>query len=231
LFLAGLTCPSPEPFPPPSLSAPVFLKMEVAAFKFDTYRPAIHLQWRAPSHDSLGIKEFVILKKTQSDSGFSVLVRSIPDSISNFYEAADNVGFPSSDYKAVTYRIFAIDTIGRAGDTSAADSVVLVWPPQPVQPKDFDTLAGEDSLVWSVSNVQAGFFTYLFIYNDSLGLVWKSPKPLTPSFLTDGQTGIFGVVLPQVLLPLTSGVYSWAVKIEAPAKNAESMAMRRFYAR
>jgi hypothetical protein len=226
LLLLGLTCPSPEPFPPPPPAAPLFSTIEVAAFKFDTYRPAVHLHWQMPANDSLAIHEFVILQKTPDDSDYSVLVRSIPDSVFDFYEALDNITLPGIfSYKTVLFRMYAVDMLGRTGDTAATDSIVLLWPPQLL----VDTLRG-DSLAWSVSSVQAGFFTTMYLYSDSIGLVWKNPRPDTPSFLTDGQTMIFTQKIPSSLLPLSAGVYYWAAKIEAPALNAQSIALRRLYA-
>jgi hypothetical protein len=221
-----LTCPPPQPFPPLPPKAPKFVAIEVDTKKFDTYRPAVHLHWQMDLNDSLDITEYIILKKMPLDSNFNVLVRGIPDSVFDFYEPLDNIILPEElSFKSVLYRIFAKDNYGRSGDTSNIDSIVLLWPPILLT----DTLKNDNVLRWSVSSIQAGFFNYIYLINDSSGLIWKSPKPDTPSYLTDGQIAVFSEKINSSFLPLLKGNCFWAVKIEAPALKAESMELRKLY--
>jgi hypothetical protein len=230
-FLLGLSCPTPESFPPPPLSAPVFSGDTLIAAKFDTYRPSVHLTWKEPRSDSLSIREFVILQNSSDSGGFSILVRSIPDTITEFYDNLDRIVFPQPwDFRTIKYRIFAIDTLGRSGDTSGIDSVALAWPPVLLRPADNDSVL-PDSLAWSVSGVMSGFFTYVYLYSDDSGLVWKSPRPDTPIYSNHDKTDFFATALPPSLSLTRGASYYWAVKVEIPTGSASSLAISRFYVR
>jgi hypothetical protein len=228
-ILLGSSCPSPVSFPPPPLSAPSFTSADLVAAKFDTYRPAVHLAWKPPHTDSLGIREFVILQKAIDSSDFTVLVRSIPDSITQYDDNLDRIAFPQAwDIKTMQYRIFAIDTLGRPGDTSAIDSVAIAWPPNLLWPADGDSVR-PDSLVWSVHGVMMGYFTYAFLYSDSAGLIWKSPRPDTPSYSSHDGIDHILVRLPDTLQLPSRMKYFWAVEVEIPTGSASSLAISRFY--
>jgi hypothetical protein len=231
VFCLGLSCPSPEAFPPPPLSAPVFSNTTLTAARFDTYRPAVHLVWKAPNSDSLSIHEFVILEKSSDSGVFSVLVRSIPDSITDYFDNLDRIVFPQHwDTKTIQYRIFAIDTLGRSGDTSAIDSFSLSWPPGIIRPADADTVR-PDTLVWTVFGVMNGYFSYACLYSDSGGCIWQSPRPDLPVYSNHDKTDRFTAVVPQSV-PLTSGgTYYWAAMVEIPTGSASSIALSRFYVR
>jgi hypothetical protein len=171
----------------------------------------------------------VILQKAIDSSDFTVLVRSIPDSITHYDDDLDRIVFPkSNDIKTVQYRIFAIDTLGRSGDTSAVDSVAISWPPTPLWPPDGDSIR-PDSLVWSVFGVMNGYFTYAYLYSDSSGLIWKSPRPDTPTYSTENKTDHILVPLPRSLQLSSGETYYWAVKVEIPTGSASSLAISRFY--
>jgi hypothetical protein len=229
LIVLGSSCPSPVAFPPAPLSAPIFLSADLTAAKFETYRPAVHLTWKPPHTDSLSIREFVILQKSIDSSVFSVLVRSIPDSITAYDDDLDRVNFPQqSNLETMQYRIFAVDSLGRSGDTSAIDSVVLAWQPIPQWPANGDSVR-PDTLSWSVRGVMMGYFTYVSLYSDSARLVWKSPVPDTPTYSTENGTDHVVVHLPGSVPLLSGTTYYWAAKIDIPAGNASSIAISRFY--
>jgi hypothetical protein len=229
LILLGSSCPSPVSFPPPPLSAPTFLTTELTAAKFDTYRPAVHLTWKPPHTDSLSIREFVILQKSIDSSVFSILVRSIPDSITAYDDNLDRIAFPVAwDVSTMQYRIFAIDTLGRSGDTSAIDSIALAWPPTPLWPPDRDSVR-PDTLAWSVFGVEMGYYTYVSLYSNSTGLVWKSPRPDTPTYSNHDKTDHFTVPVPSSLSLSSGTTYFWAVKVDMPTGPAYSLAISRFY--
>jgi hypothetical protein len=187
--------------------------------------------WKAPNSDSLSIHEFVILEKSSDSGVFSVLVRSIPDSITDYFDNLDRIVFPQKwDFKTIQYRIYAIDTLGRSGDTSAIDSFYLAWPPDIIRPSETDTVI-PDTLMWDVSGVMGGYFTYVFLFSDSEGFLWQSPRPGIPVYSEHDKTDRFTVVVPQSV-PLTSGgTYYWAAMVEIPTGSASSIALSRFYVR
>lgn len=233
LFVAG-SCPSPVPIPPPQLSAPIITNISVDPFMFQTspgYRPAIHVQWNMAANGTLGVQEFIIFQKLPGDSSYSLLVRSIPGSVSNYFENIDDIGYPVHlNLKTVLFRILAIDSIGRASDTSSSDSVVLAWPPNPISPLESDTISN-DSLVWSVGNVEAGYYTNSMMYGDSAGLVWSESQPLVPIYGAENDTERFSAKISNSILPLTSGGYSWVIRVEMLSVNAQAIAVRRLYAK
>jgi hypothetical protein len=230
-LLLGSSCPSPEPFPSPPLQAPVFTGADLAVGRFDTYRPAIHLAWTSPRNDSVPTREFVILQKSIDSSGFFVLVRSIPDSVRDYYANLDRFTFPQApDVFTLQYRIFGIDSLGRPGDTSAIESVAVAWPPMLLWPAENDSV-GPDSLVWSVFGVMMGYFSYAYIYGDTAGFLWKSPTPDTPTYSTESHPVRHTVRLPASPALVAGHDYFWAVKVEIPSARASSIAVGRFYVR
>ncbi len=228
IFLLGSSCPTPEQFPPPPLSAPIITGKEIALAKFDTYRPAIHITWKAPATDTLAIKEYVILTKSDDSAGFSVLVRNIPNTVLNYYDNIDRISIPANEIKSVYYKIFAIDSLGRNGDTSSLDSFIVSWPPKQIFPLSSDTIV-PDSLVFTVSGVMGGYYPYVFLCSDSMGVFWKSPKPDTPTYSFADKTDRFIVQVPKTITFVKNSMYYWAVKVEIPTGNSQALAVSRFY--
>jgi len=229
VFFLGSSCPSPEQFPPPPLSAPAFIGKDLTAAKFDVFRPAIHLTWKAPSADSVAIREYVILSRSDDSAGFATIVRSIPDTVFDYYDNIDRIAVPAqNEIKPVYYRIFAIDTLGRNSDTSSIDSVMLSWPPKPLFPLMSDSMQ-PDSVVFTLTGVMGGYFPYIFLCSDSLGIFWKSPKPDTPTYSYADKTDRFIVNIPKNISFMRGSFYYWAVKVEIPTGNSQAIAISRFY--
>jgi hypothetical protein len=192
------------------------------------YRPAIHVPWQMPSNSVLGVHEFIIFQKLPTDSSFALLAQSIPDSVNNYYENIDDIGYPLQlAFKTVLFRMVAIDSIGRTSDTTISDSIVLAWPPNPVSPSESDTL-GKDSLIWSVKYVEAGYSSFAMLYRDSVGLIWSQPPPTVLAIGAESDTERFSATIPNSV-PLVAGGYSWVIRVEIPSVNAQSMAVRRLY--
>ena len=227
------TCPASDPFPPPTIQAPSFTSRDVTGIKSGgAYQAAIHMQWTLTNSDSLPIREFVILRKKQSDSAFGILHHGIPDSVFNDYDVINPKDLPQdqlfgSPYTSIRYRIFAIDTFGRSGDTSAQDSALLTWTPTDVYP--VDTLK-ENLFKWSTRSYQGGYISYMLLWGDAAeGLLWTSPKPPEPTYGTVSEDS-FSVQLPSSLYPLPTGKYYYGVKVEFPGADVESIVIREFYA-
>lgn len=211
------------------MNAPSFTDIEVTAIKWgDTYRGSIHFQWNMPGRDSLPVDHFVILRKKESlDTSFNEGIIDIPDSASECWDKLDPGDLPDQGvYSKIWYRIFAVDTQGRPGDTSAADSIQLSWPPRITAP--VDTLRG-GLFKWTTIRYLGGYYTGLSLWSDSLGLIWKGPKPSEPIYgheTADSES----LVLPSPPAPLAPGKYYCSVKVEIPGANIQSIALRQFYA-
>jgi hypothetical protein len=228
VLLLASTCPSPEPIPPPRLSAPILKVVELTPERFyNGFRPSVHMHWSALPQDSSFFSEFVLLQMVSGDSGFSILRHSIPHDVHDYSDNIDRTGFPTAtSFKTMYYRIFGIDSLGRQGDTSMTDSIILCWPPHQFVPAESDTLY-PDTFVWSVSYISSGFFSYMSLYNDSTGFLWRGPVG-EENFINESDTVRYAQKLPSTLPRLVAGGYSWAVKVET-ATRAQSMAIGRFY--
>jgi hypothetical protein len=206
--------------------------MEVTAIKSGgSYHGAVHMQWALTNSDSLPIKEFVILRKKQSDSAFGVMHHGIPDSVSDDYDIIDEKDLPQEQlfgnpYITIRYRIFSIDTLGRPGDTSVVDSILLTWTPTAVYP--VDTLK-DNIFKWWTRGYQGGYFAYMILWSDASGLLWTSPKPPEPTYGSVIED-TFSVRLPSPLYPLSPGKYYYGVKVEIPGVPIETITIREFYA-
>jgi hypothetical protein len=211
---------------------PHFTSIDVAAVKSgETYRPAVKLTWDLPGKDSLPVGQFVILhKKEASDSAFSVLHFGIPDTSAADWDVLSLSDFPAqAGYSKIWYRVFAVDTFGRAGDTSAIDSVILSWPPLIIFPEAEGALR-DNTFKWSTILYRSGYYTYLFLWSDSPGVFWKSPRPAEPTYgheTPDSQS----FTLPSPPAPLAAGDYYCGVKVEIPGAGIQSIAVRRFHVR
>jgi hypothetical protein len=167
------------------------------------------------------------LGKKSSDSAFTVVRYGIPDTVTECYDILAPEDFPSQgDYAKRWYRIFAIDSSGRPGDTSAPDSIRICWPPRPSS--SGDTLR-QNSFKWYTIQYMAGYFTYLFLWSHSRGLIWTSPRPSEPSYGHETLDSFY-VSLPSSLYPLERGAYSYGLKVEMPGENIQSLAVQEFYA-
>jgi hypothetical protein len=175
------------------------------------------------------VSQFVILRKKQtSDSAFTILHYGIPDSQNLDWDVLNAADLPGQGtYTKILYRIFALDADGRSGDTSATDSAQLSWPPTIVFP--VDTLI-DGLFKWSTILYRGGYYSYLYLWSDSLGLLWTSPQPSEPIYgheTPDSES----IILPSPPAPLAPGKYYCGVKVEIPGANIQSMALRQFYAR
>ena len=223
------TCPTSDPYPPDPMRAPAFTAFNLTGIKINGfYQPAVHLQWDLRGKDSLAVGQFIILRKRESrDSLFDILHYNIPNTQ---YEDWDDRLFQEKlpgqgVYDKIWYRVFALDADGRSGDTSATDSIQLSWPPTIISPVDtlFDGL-----FKWSTILYRGGYYTYLSLWSDSLGLVWTS-QPSEPIY--GHETPDFeSITLPSPPAPLAPGKYYCGVKVEIPGENIQSMTLRQFYA-
>jgi hypothetical protein len=228
-LLLGSACPTSDPFPRPPVSPPAISSLEITAIKTsDAYRAAVHIRWTLPQTDSSAIRELIILRKKQiSDTVYGVFHYGIPDTIRDDYDVLDPQDFPGQGvYLKLWYRMFAIDTLGRPGDTSPPDSIRLCWTPRPGTP--LDTLL-KNQFKWYTIQYLAGYFTYMFLWSDTRGLIWTSPRSSEPSYGHETADSFF-VRLPDSLYPLARGLYWYGAKIEFPGENIQTVAIQQFHA-
>jgi hypothetical protein len=210
------------------MNAPSFATIEVTALKWGgEYSTVVRFQWDMAGRDSLPVDHFIILRKKQSsDTAFNEGILDIPDSVSEYWDKLIPSDFPrQGTYTNIWYRIFAVDTQGRSGDTSAPDSVQLSWPPSITAP--VDTLRN-GLFKWSTVLYLGGYYTSLYLWSDSLGFLWKSLPPAEPTYGHETADSQF-LVLPSPPAPLAAGRYFCGVKVEIPGANIQSMALRQFY--
>jgi hypothetical protein len=225
------TCPTNDPFPPKPIRPPRFASIEVTAIKTkDACLQAIDLKWSLAGKDTLPVDHFVLLRKKEfSDSAFSDAILDIPDSAGECWDKLSSGDIPGpGTYRKIWYRIFVVDTSGGSGDTSAADSIILSWPPALISPETGDTLRG-GVFKWSTVLYRSGYYTYLYLWSDSSGFLWKSERPAEPIYgheTPDSES----LVLPSPPAPLARGKYFCGVKVEIPGAAIQSMALRPFYA-
>ena len=228
-LLMASSCPTSDPFPPPPLRAPVFTGIGITGIKIsDAYRAAVRLQWDLRGKDSLPVSQYVILRKKQStDTAFSVLHYAIPDSVFDDYDVLLTNDVPAQGvYSKIGYRIFAIDTMERSGDTSATDSIRICWAPLVGYPQD--TLK-QNLFKWYTIQYMAGYFTYLYLWDETKGLCWTSPMPNEPSYGHETLDSFF-VHLPDSLYPLATGDYWYGLKVEIPGENIQTLTIQEFHA-
>lgn len=166
LCLLLLSCIPVEPPLPQKIAASelTFKEMTVAHNTFGNYYEAIELQWHRPGHDTQPVQSFTLLRKFSNDTTFELFNRSqhIPADTTSFFDELAADQFPTSGSDSVFYLLFAIDTLGRPGDTSNICRVFLT--PQPVL-ASFST----DSLciVWD-SWVRGGVTSWCRIWPESM---------------------------------------------------------------
>ena len=226
--LLGMTCSTPERLLPSRLDAPSAVTVEITGIKLQgTVREALHVQWSAVHSDSIDVSEYCVLRKLPEDSLFRLIVDRIPDSITDFYDPiGNNIVFPGSGAtKLVKYKTYAIDELGRAGDTSATTSINLAWQVRNLSQADSSS---RPRLTWTVSHVQGPFYTYLMVW-DSTKLIWKAPRPFIPtSFGSETSTFTASGSLPDSIPVLGTGRYFFGVILEL-TDESKSISVGEFY--
>ena len=209
---------------PPPLSPPEITAIDLTEARLSgSWREAIHLQWEAPSTDSIAIRSYTIIRRTDNDSSFDVFSRSqgIPSSIDTFNDDIKPIGFPDADYFSVRYRIFAVDSLGRSGDTSAVCSLYLAR--QPV----IDTIdLAKSSFRWFSQFIQGSVETYIKIWNASGAAVFSSPRQ--EEFGSWDYPVYFSATLPDSLSPFSPGTWYYAIYLFAMTAEHQSIKVDSF---
>ncbi len=234
-LLLSSTCLTIDPPLPARLSAPQFTSAEVIPGEYDEeIQEMIHVEWVPDTTDTISIYSFQIVRQTDVDS-FPIPITNIPNTVRDNY---DPVYFFNLENRTrehlIFYWIFAVDSLGRAGDTSTVFGIDLARVVTLVQPYENDTL--EDTLSnivfrWLVPSIQLGPCDISTQIWKSTALLWTSDTAKQQHIPSEGKN--YTESLPASLVPLTSGVYLWGVSLTiyggTGANDPTSITTRKFY--
>ena len=216
-----LVCQYYAPVTPLRLKQPAITKIFLSEAKFSTYREALHIVWSPPPTDSISIRSYTLLRKTYNDSIFAVLKYGIPDSIVSFNDDLTLVGFPVDGYDLIEYKLFAIDTLGRPGDTSAACSLYIA--PQP-------ELTALDTTTWCFGwlsrSIQGSVDSYIKVWNSAGDSLWTSPS--VEEFGNAQVPVNFSACIPDSLIPSLPDTWYFAIFLDANGSEHQSMKVGSF---
>ena len=218
-----LGCQSYAPITPLRLGQPVITKVTLAEARFSTYREAVHIEWSPPPSDSIAVRSYTLLRKTTNDSLFDIFTRSqgIPDSITSFNDDLTLIGFPMDSDLLVMYKIVPVDTLGRAGDTSAACSLYIA--PQPVL-TSIDTTSW--CFNWTSHGIQGSVSSYIKVWNAAGTISWTSME--SEGFGNENVQLPFSACLPDSLKPENVDTWYFAVFIDANGSLHQSIKVGSF---
>ncbi len=207
-----LTCKTVSPDLPPRLDSPVLRPIELAVIKKSSeYVEAAHLTWSKPLSDSVEVAYYNLLRMFPGDSGYNDNFPSsqgIPASIENFFDPLIN-SFPSAleSYRPLIYRIYVVDELGRAGDTSAPCTLLVVKQPSL---KHSDLTKG--CFTWSSDVNLSGPYSYCHLWSDSSNLSWTSNTMYT--FPPTDKPAEFSACIPDSLMKFFHGTWFYALFID-----------------
>ena len=177
---------------------------------FNGYREAVHLTWAAPPDSSAPVCTYTLLRRIPPDSIFDVFAASrlIPADTADFYDDLASHAFPTNGFDSIYYRICAIDSFARTGDTSAVTTVILA--PQPTVTA-YDT--ANACLQWD-SWIRGGVFSWCTLWRESgEGATFTSPPEQKFPF-TD-EPARFLACFPDSLSPPAAGRWYFALYVKA----------------
>ncbi|MFP4164539.1 MAG: hypothetical protein ACLFVE_11200 [Chitinispirillaceae bacterium] len=224
-FCLGLACPTVEPPPPPRLPVPTIDSFNLTGYDKlrNEHREALKISWSPPHSEQSSAHEYTIIRKTQKDSLFDVFdfSQEIPGDTLEFFDDLTLIGFPKTSYDTVSYRIFAVDSLGRRGDTTEPVSIILSAQPS------FEEFDQEDwSLSWSVLGILGAISSRIEICNQDRTKIWTSP--FREEFGEENQTIFFSAALPDSLRPLESGTWYYGLYVEANGAERQSLKVGSF---
>ncbi|MBN1308211.1 MAG: hypothetical protein JXA18_09865 [Chitinispirillaceae bacterium] len=196
---------------PQKLEKPIldFNGMAAVRDPVDGYHEAVHLSWTFTRTEETPVQSFTLLRKFPSDSFFDVFAgsRLIPADTTHFYDELAQHPFPADGFDSVSYRLCAVDTLGRTGDTSAVCAVILA--PQ-AKFVNYDTVSG--CLQWE-SWIRGGIFSWCTVWREADKQEWTSR--LQDAFPQTDQPGRFSACFPDSLQPPAPGRWYYALFVKA----------------
>jgi hypothetical protein len=200
---------SPQLPPPPEKPVLLFDGMAVVADPFSAYREAVHLSWTTAAGEAAAVASYTLLRKIQPDTVYDVFAgsRLIPADTADFCDGLTGFTFPANGFDSIFYRICAVDTFGRTGDTSDACPVILAPQPDLI---GFDT--AQACLRWE-SWIRGGVFSWCTVWNarDGRGFTGE----MLQEFPFTDQPARFSQCFPDSLSPPAGGRWYYALYIRA----------------
>jgi hypothetical protein len=145
------------------------------------------------------------------DSAFDIFTQSqhIPADTLHFYDNLDPLVFPASgsNFSLLQYKIFAIDSLGRPGDTSDVCSLLVIQ-----QPALNSFNLATNCLKWSSNAAFGGYFSYCKIWKDEYTKSWTGLR--MDAYPPTDQPAVFTTCLPDSLKPLSTGRWHYAFFLE-----------------
>ncbi len=206
-LLLSSNCLTDEWEPPDLLSAPVFTDTEIMMKLYDNeIREVILVSWEPDSTDTISIIFYQVLRQTDNDS-LPTPITNIPDTITELPILVYQLNLSDRVKEhTVSFWIFAIDSFGRAGDTSVAFIVKLARKVDLLSP----TTTLTDSLFsWGINDIKNLSRFNAFLWKPDTTL-WVSD---TINEFIGGNYTKFDQCLPPPLYPLETGEYFWGVEL------------------
>ena len=218
-FFSCLPVDSPQP---PLLEKPVLQLVGMAPVPdpVDGYHEAVHLTWTFDRSDNQPLQSFTILRKITADSLFDVFrgSRLIPADTVDFYDELKNYVYPRDGFDSVQYRIYATDSLGRNGDTSAVCGLRIAPQPRLVSLND---TAG--CLAWE-SWIRGGIDSWCVVWSDENHRKWTSRR--IEEFPFTDEPARFSACLPDSLRSITG--LRWFCALYIKANEALSLRIEAF---
>lgn len=223
-------CLTIDPPPPDRPAAPKFTRYSIVAKKDsdNEYNEFIQLYWMYDTTDQISIRYFEIIRMLPVDSNSNTNIKNIPHSITTMYDKISNFNLvnPRTSSNTIFYKIFAIDSLERSGDTSVVCTVSLAENVTLNSP--FDTLHS-NVFQWVVPQIFTQSITSILLWNND-SLLWNSDS--IPDY-TGGGAKSQSKTLPVHLSPLSTGRYFWGVNMTLVSggidSDPSSITIREFY--
>ena len=201
-----VTPPLPQKLDKPVLS---FSGMAAVPDPVEGYHEAIHLSWSMPQTENTPVRSFTLVRKFSTDSFYDVFSgsRLIPADTNNFYDELAQHPFPASGFDSVSYRLCAVDTFGRTGDTSEICMVILA--PQ-AKFVNYDT--GNGCFEWE-SWIRGGIFSWCTAWHETGKPKWTCQQ--MDAFPETDKPGRFSACFPDTLQPPLHGRWYYALFLKA----------------
>ncbi len=219
-LLLGSSCPTPVEQEPPHLKSPRFLESRVLVAKVGgLFEELVYLSWAPPDSDSAAVDAYVMMQRLPFDTAIDTLgifpsqPERIPAPRTWAYEPTQNIRkYGSGEVMMLYYRVFAIDTLGNAGDTSVQCSVALLKNADAVYPKD--SLL-DNRFEWEIAYVQDEVFTNIMVWNstDTAAIFVSDTINDFANFWVPTECS---AALPDRMYPLPGGMYTWAIWAQKP---------------